>query len=494
MRTQTRRSYAPVLNEFRAFAAELPPATTDEELDERLVDFADHSHFEGKPSVYGTKLKVAIADENPRFSRHGKGRLPLFARALQAWTRLPLGKTRPPLPWLHLVLIVLDLLHDGLAMEALCFLMTFVCYFRPGESLAVQAQDVVKPSPPVHTTASIQLHPEARGETSKTGFFDDGVPLDSSVIPELGSLLVELSQVIPPSQPLFGLSCAHVKRAFETVCDKLNIPDRSMYRLRHGGASHDRASNSRSLAEIKKRGRWAADSSARRYERSVRLQQVEQSVSHQLLEFARAHADSLRLPSKTGQALLPRAMTRRIERALRHKDCVGAWIAFPCQAFSRAHLRPASATQRRQVSWLARMAQTLGDRGCVVAFENPLNSRIWAVSHAAQLVDKCGFAFARFDHCMFGAPWRKATCVAYRNAPGLCDAARQRSGRGRCERSGKHHFVRLLHCTRFNGPSAAHLYLGGRDPRPSHRVFRWPPHTLPQCTYESGGGMMNISR
>ena len=41
--------------------------------------------------------------------------------------------------------------------------------------------------------------------------------------------------------------------------------------LRHTGPSQDRLSNQRSLAQVKRRGRWASDSSVKRYEKSSRI-------------------------------------------------------------------------------------------------------------------------------------------------------------------------------------------------------------------------------
>jgi hypothetical protein len=41
------------------------------------------------------------------------------------------------------------------------------------------------------------------------------------------------------------------------------------YSLRHGGASADRLDNRRSIAAVKRRGRWRADASLRRYEKST---------------------------------------------------------------------------------------------------------------------------------------------------------------------------------------------------------------------------------
>ena len=45
----------------------------------------------------------------------------------------------------------------------------------------------------------------------------------------------------------------------------------SPYSLRHGGASHDRSTNSRSIQDVRKRGNWKAWQSVRRYEKSGRL-------------------------------------------------------------------------------------------------------------------------------------------------------------------------------------------------------------------------------
>eukprot|EP00959_Pyramimonas_sp_CCMP1952_P107758 2253266-Pyramimonas_sp.AAC.1 len=41
--------------------------------------------------------------------------------------------------------------------------------------------------------------------------------------------------------------------------------------MRHGGASDDALRQTRSLEEIKRRGRWAADTSVKRYEKHARV-------------------------------------------------------------------------------------------------------------------------------------------------------------------------------------------------------------------------------
>ncbi len=48
----------------------------------------------------------------------------------------------------------------------------------------------------------------------------------------------------------------------------------SAYSPRHGGASHDLLTGSRSLQEVKRRGRWASDESLKRYGKETKLIEV----------------------------------------------------------------------------------------------------------------------------------------------------------------------------------------------------------------------------
>ena len=58
----------------------------------------------------------------------------------------------------------------------------------------------------------------------------------------------------------------------------------SPYQCRHGGPSRDRLVKLRTLAEIKKRGRWDTDSSVRIYEKAGRIQQTLRGVPPSLIE------------------------------------------------------------------------------------------------------------------------------------------------------------------------------------------------------------------
>jgi predicted RNA-binding Zn ribbon-like protein len=61
---------------------------------------------------------------------------------------------------------------------------------------------------------------------------------------------------------------------------RLRLPFRPLpYQLRHTGASTDMAEKARSLQDIKRRGRWQADSSVKRYEKAAVLTKVFNSLS-----------------------------------------------------------------------------------------------------------------------------------------------------------------------------------------------------------------------
>ena len=101
-----------------------------------------------------------------------------------------------------------------------------------------------------------------------------------------------------PDELMFQLSYQELLIQFKVACRDLGFDDPSLYRLRHGGASHDAASRLRSIVEIKRRGRWASDASVRRHEKGTWLQSVEVKVSPTQASKAMAVEDAL--PQRLG--------------------------------------------------------------------------------------------------------------------------------------------------------------------------------------------------
>ena len=80
---------------------------------------------------------------------------------------------------------------------------------------------------------------------------------------------MEYGQLLGEIAILAGVSCLQVEP----------------YSLRHGGASHDSLMQYRTLASIKERGRWKADSSVLRYKKAARALQRIGLLSSDVLDY-----------------------------------------------------------------------------------------------------------------------------------------------------------------------------------------------------------------
>ncbi len=103
--------------------------------------------------------------------------------------------------------------------------------------------------------------------------------LDSAAAPWLGTLLATIAFHVGPA-PLFAVSLRQVRDDFNASQVKMLGETRYvLYLLRHGRPSHDRRFKLRSVADVKRRGRWTAVASVKRYEAHARVQQEEALLS-----------------------------------------------------------------------------------------------------------------------------------------------------------------------------------------------------------------------
>ncbi len=81
---------------------------------------------------------------------------------------------------------------------------------------------------------------------------------------------------------------------FVAAAKQLGLPDMSpgdLYRVRHGGASWDVATEVRSLTAVKRRGVWKSDKSVGRYAKPMRLTEQLTSLDPVVLKKILALAD-----------------------------------------------------------------------------------------------------------------------------------------------------------------------------------------------------------
>ena len=143
---------------------------------------------------------------------------------------------------------------------------------------------------------TLQPYPFEAGKSSKTGSYDDTVPLDLPEQQHLATTLLALKKFRHPDDFIFNLSLDALSKLFRTAALRLKLEPLGppvLYQLRHSGPSHDLAQRRRSLVEVKKRGRWRGDTSVLRYANRGRLGEQLQRLPARMVRHCQLCADNL---------------------------------------------------------------------------------------------------------------------------------------------------------------------------------------------------------
>ena len=214
--------------------------------------------------------------------------LPNTKQSLQGWRKLDPPKSRLPLPWPVVCLMVKEAFKQRQTQLGLMMLLAFNAYLRPGEIEKLRVQDLVPPATK-QKSWSLVLHPFEEGIPSKTGEFDETLMLDRFLILPQTIYRVMRVQQQRPSAPLFTRTAKELKDFMTSLSAPLKLEkleELHPYRLRHGGASEDFNRQTRTLQEIQRRGRWKSFSSVRRYEKGGRVNQLLNSLPARTLQAA----------------------------------------------------------------------------------------------------------------------------------------------------------------------------------------------------------------
>ena len=307
------------------------PTWSAAEWDDALLQYL-HDEFEAGARPHGAaKLLSALLWARPGLGRPLRVVLPRSSRALLGWKRRQPGQSRPPLPWIVLCGVLEILLMRGQRFMACALALMFHCYLRPGELLALRGFQLVPPAPGLSGGFrwwTLLLHPEELQTPSKTGELDDSLPLDVPELQWLTPLLLELRATVKPLEPLWSFDYVQLRAEFEGALAALGLRHlgATLYSLRHGGASHDRIVNRRSLEEVAKRGRWRARLSVRRYEKHGRLALQVAQVPGVVQQRLRLSAQ--RLPGLFARASAPRSAESGLgarESRWRSSPAPGGW-------------------------------------------------------------------------------------------------------------------------------------------------------------------------
>ena len=208
--------------------------------------------------------------------------------------RLDPTQTQLPLPAVVIAALANELARRRAMNAARTVSLTMMAYPRPGEMVALRGRRLTPPEPAAgNDSAALLLHPFEAGKSSKTGNYDDTMPLDLPEQQHLTNTLLALKELRHPDELVFNLGLSEFSELFRTAALRLKLEPLGppvLYQPRHSGASPNLAQQRRTLAELKKCGRWRADTSV---SQGGRLGEQLQRLPVQMVRRCQLCADSL---------------------------------------------------------------------------------------------------------------------------------------------------------------------------------------------------------
>lgn len=249
-------------------------------LDRRLTDYLEHLYLQGEDLSRANYITAAAIYQVPGLK--GLASLPMTQQSMKGWRRLCPPRSRMPIPYEVTCLLALTACQQGLFEVALAMLLIFALYLRPNEAFLLRNRDIVRPvksKPKAFKHFAVVLHPMEEGIPSKTLQWDEMLSLDLEYQKFLGPALIQRLQLDKKSldEPAFTISAEDVNNFMQEQWQELGLNPLGqphLYRLRHGGASHEAAHGLRELTAIQARGRWQTLKSVKNYEKGGRLQQL----------------------------------------------------------------------------------------------------------------------------------------------------------------------------------------------------------------------------
>jgi len=261
------------------------------ELDTLLVSYFNLQFLEGASVEDGSKLMAGLSHFLPDLYKMTTEKLPRASRCLVAWRRRVPPRMRLPLPRAAAFALAGSLRHLGFPRMCLWVVITFVAYLRPHEAFLLRGKHLVAPRVVAgrqYSSWGLLLHDAALGDLGKTGMFDAAVLLDRCewLLPCLEALKTQSFE----DGSLWDFSPADLQKQFTWLVKLLGLDalPPHLYSLRHGGASDDLITSTRTQEEVKVRGRWATITSLKRYGKTTRLLLEMAKVPEDVFELGRA--------------------------------------------------------------------------------------------------------------------------------------------------------------------------------------------------------------
>lgn len=188
-----------------------------------------------------------------------------------------------------------QLLRQGHVHTAIAMGLQYHTYMRPSEVITLQHHQLC---PPVKKTLNAYNHwgvvlaPEELGTTTKTGETNESLLINSGYHPRLPSVLSAVHIRNSRKSVFPSLTLAVYEKHFKQAVDALDLPlDLTPHIIRHSGPSNDFYHQRKSIKQIQRHGRWAAEKSVKRYMKSALIMQawakLNDTQQHMVVQAAR---------------------------------------------------------------------------------------------------------------------------------------------------------------------------------------------------------------
>lgn len=287
----TRLAYARVLTEFISYADRHGwQLTNGDALMAAVAAFLGAKIRDGYAPAIGHQLHAALCLHWPMWVPYLR---PLH-RGLRGWERQRPVVKRPPLVRPLAIAMAMRLTVWGYPAMGIAILLAFHCYLRIGELLRVEPWHIV-PARSVRTGFTNSdgfLHiPRAKtGTQQDVPITDSDVAWFIGIAARAATSLPQLrhrkqTQTHPSTEVrVFPYRERNFRKLFAECAASFGLPSTIVpHSLRHGGATHDYASNHLTTEQIRIRGRWKMEKAMQHYVGSMRsalatLQVPEESV------------------------------------------------------------------------------------------------------------------------------------------------------------------------------------------------------------------------
>lgn len=192
---------------------------------------------------------------------HLKGAFGEVGRALKGWDKLVESTPAFPATEGYTLAIAHLLMTAGEIEAGILSLLSFDCYLRAHEALALSTGDVVWAGDP-RLGKTFRGRAGIRIDRSKTGKNQFVVLRSELVARLLGALIARRERA--GHKRLFDSSYHKYLANVHWAADRLGFPPLSPHSFRRGGATQDRL-NGESMAYIQERGRWASAKTCKKY-------------------------------------------------------------------------------------------------------------------------------------------------------------------------------------------------------------------------------------